>query len=199
MDQVLLSLGALALIAVGVLSALIRFRVPQLHKSFWGENPFAAKHATIESIAVRYYTAVAMAGILLQACIVIAGPSLPTREHSTSRYAGAAVAVAIASVILMYCVAFVAQRHARGRWLPVAIDGQRDLYFSAVAILENDGWRADQLSVVDSMVEDQRELHRKTNFSTARTSLDQIAELLEEEQIGDIRLIRKSLSKYFET
>ena len=66
MDKTSLNLISIVLGGVGLFVVLTKFSVPELHATFLGSNPFAAKRDTIESVMTWLFTGLTLLGLLVQ-------------------------------------------------------------------------------------------------------------------------------------
>ena len=65
----------------GLFVVLTKFNVPELNMMFFGENPFAIKRDTIDTVMTWIFTVMTLIGILLQIYSEILGR--PCRSGST--------------------------------------------------------------------------------------------------------------------
>ncbi len=177
MDKTFLNLISIVLGGVGLFVVLTKFSVPELHATFFGSNPFAAKRDTIESVMTWLFTGLTLLGLLVQVGIAIWGNHLQERVHATPFYVLLFVVMLALGVALVPLLTSVGNRLARRAWLPQAVQNQNEVYKAASFVIEHDGWREDQLTVKDTLPDPER--YRTANLENATRQIEQIEKLLE--------------------
>lgn len=176
-DQILINLTSLLVSGTGIFVVFTKFNVPELRASYLGQNPYMIKAEQIGYVTTWVFTILAIIGLLFQAAKEILGDSIPDQLHSTQYYS----IYFFVGLFLMICIVWILSKLcnliARPIWLPKVIESQRESFDIAVSIIENDGWRKDQLAEKDSIKESEK--HRIANFKTVQKNLSQIEKLLD--------------------
>jgi len=198
MDKTILNLATILITGAGVSAVLMKYSVPQLNMTFWGENPFAVKRDIVEGVMARLFTGLAVAGLLIQAWLLILGDELPDREYGEGTYLLIFGCGVLVVAVLIFALAKLGLFIAKKRWFPKIISSQRDLYMSVQPILANDGWSDDQLRTKDGLQDGGAHI-RAANFKTLDKNLTQMEELFELKPTLNNRLARlERLRPFFE-
>lgn len=165
--------------------------------TFLGENPFAIKRDAIDNVMTWIFTGLALIGLLLQIFGEIWSDRLPSRQYTIRFYAWFSVASLLAVIAIMFVLTAIGNRIAKRTWLPVIVAKMTDMYTQARFIIEHDGWRADQLSVKDTLPDPTT--YRRANFDTTKGRVTQIEKLLDlPSNIVELKLRMERLKPYFE-
>lgn len=81
-DKSILYLLTIQISGAGIFAVLLKFNVPQLNASYWGENPYASKRDIIENILIWIFTIFAIFRLLMQAFSKCYGSILSERIHT---------------------------------------------------------------------------------------------------------------------
>jgi hypothetical protein len=176
-DRTIMNLLSFIIGGGGLFVVLTKFNVPELNMMFFGENPFAIKRDTIDTVMTWMFTVVTLIGILLQIYSEILGEGLPSRQHSSRFYAYFSLGSLVAIAVVILILTGIGERIAKRIWLPEIVAKMTDSYRSAQFIIEHDGWREDQLSVKESTPNPT--MYREANFQTAKERITQIEKLLD--------------------
>jgi hypothetical protein len=197
LDKTSLNLISLVLGGVGLFVVLTKFSVPELHATFLGSSPFAAKRDVIESVMTWLFTGLTLLGLLVQVGVAICGNYIEERSHTTRFYIvlfGAALAV---GVVLVPLLTAVGNGVARRFWLSQVVENQKEVYRAASFVIEHDGWREDQLPVKATLADPER--YRIANLETAARQVEQIEKLLEvASRSEDLRARLDRIKPFFE-
>ncbi|HXH21971.1 MAG TPA: hypothetical protein VNN10_08065 [Dehalococcoidia bacterium] len=197
MDKTSLNLISIVLGGVGLFVVLTKFSVPELHATFLGSNPFAAKRDIIESVMTWLFTGLTLLGLLVQVGVAIWGNHLAERIHTTQFYVVLFVLMLAFGVALVPVLTSVGNRVARRAWLPQVVENQKEVYKAASFIIEHDGWREDQLVTKDTLPDPER--YRTANLDTATRQVEQIEKLLELAPCSaDLRARLNAIKPFFE-
>jgi hypothetical protein len=177
MDRTSLNLISIVLGGVGLFVVLTKFSVPELHATFLGSNPFAAKRDIIESVMTWLFTGLTLLGLLVQVGVAVWGNQLEERVHTTQFYVVLFVLMLAIGLALVPLLTSVGNRVARRSWLPQAVENQKEVYKAASFVIDHEGWREDQLAVKDTLPDPER--YRTANLETATRQVEQIEKLLE--------------------
>ncbi len=127
-DRTIINLVTLLISGTGIFAALTKFNVPELSKSFWGENPFAFKRDKIDVVMTWTVTSLAVYGLLFHSSALIWGNDIPDRNYGARTY----VIVFSVGFLIMLLVVFLLTKLgnliARKRWLPNIIISHRKFY-----------------------------------------------------------------------
>ncbi len=197
MDQASLNLVSFVLGGTGLFVVLTRFSVPELNVAFLGINPYAIKRDIIESVMTWVFTLLALSGLLVQVVVVVAGPHIQDRAHSTWYYLGLSILAVIVASALVPLLMAVGNRIARRSWIPKIVESHKDVYETARFILKHEGWREDQLAVRATLPDP--ETYRLANLNTARSHIEQLERLFEVIPVStDLEARLTRLSVFFE-
>ncbi|MBI3915471.1 MAG: hypothetical protein HY322_00490 [Betaproteobacteria bacterium] len=164
MDKAILNLITILIAGTGVIGSLITYEPQELNATYLDFNPFAYKKSEIEKVLRRAFVYLALFGLAIQAYpFFVTG--LPDQKHTLTFYLsffviGAAVMAGLGLGIRRLCMV-----HARKSRFPELRNRMREMYESSLFIMENDGWRADQLQVKDQL--NNPEMCRNANFESA--------------------------------
>jgi hypothetical protein len=186
MDRTIVNLVSIVLGGAGLFAVLTGYHVPELSKSYFGENPFAVKRDAIESVNNWVFALVTLGGLFLQVVAEIWGADLVTRAYTTSSYVRFTVACIIVASVAVWLLAKAVRAIARPKWLPVVRRGQSELFRRADFVTAHDGWEEEHLREIDTIPEAKRPDYVKTNLQTARERVEQIEKLFDVEPKGTI-------------
>ncbi|MEK7781996.1 MAG: hypothetical protein AAB370_10905 [Verrucomicrobiota bacterium] len=194
-DRARVNLLSIIIGGAGLLATLTVFASPELNMSFLGENPFAVKRETIESIMAWPFGCLAIVALSLQVVAEILGDDLPPRLRSKKYYCWYSLIVIVAVVLAVGVLNLAGKQFAKSYWWPEVIQSHSEMFSSTKFLIEHDGWRADQLSMKDKLSESSRE----TNLQAAEQNLAQIEKLLELPPLkSDLRARAARLKIYFD-
>jgi hypothetical protein len=166
---------------------------PKETRQFLGFNPYLQK----KQIAEKYQGRVAKTAVILAIVFSICGFVLMYSKPKLNVFS--LPFVLTATSILLPCMLltkFVLRKIIKKEQIRIVVAGHREMFNSVKEILQNDGWRNDQLNVKDSLADPERCL--KANWETADERLGQIEELLEvNPKVKDRRTRVKALEVYF--
>lgn len=197
MDRTLINLASLLIGGAGLLTALTGFNVPELNRTYFGQNPFAVKRDAIESVMKWLFTAVAIIGLALQLGAEIWGGQLLERRYDASFYLWSTAGGVVAVAILVWVLTIAGKRVARSLWWPKIIASQTEGFTASAFVVEHDGWREDQLPLRDTMSAGDAERYRAANLSQAEERVGQVEKLLEIRPEGELRLRVARLKSLF--
>ena len=182
MDKTILDLLSLILSGAGIFSLLTQFYVskpPQLNQTFWDANPFQEKYNIQEDAKKNtdnLFLCLAAIGLLLQSYSIINSDQLPNHQYYNRCYwvfLGAGVFI---SAVIVIGLSQLGKWLAKRKWMPLMIAKQKEVYSQAKDILDNDGYRSDQISQKDHMNDPEK--YRTINLETAKSHITQIEDLL---------------------
>ena len=146
MDKTILSLVTILIAGTGVIGSLITYNPPELNATYFGFNPFGYKRTQIDKVVRRAFVYLAFIGLGVQAYpLFVTG--LPDQKYTLVFYlvffaVGTLVMAGLAFGIRELCLA-----QARKSWFPELRERMKETYESSMFIIENDGWRPDQLQM----------------------------------------------------
>ena len=193
----MVSLLAILVGGAGLFTVLSKFNVPELNVAFYGQNPFAVKHDVIDGVITWVFTLMAVTGLVLQAGAEIAGDRLPDRRHRKPAFYLRFFAVGVvAMVAIVWLLTAASYRVAKSYWWPEIIVLQREAFKAAEFVVQNQGWREDQLPIKERLQD--AEKHRQANLDQAKERINQIERLLELEPLSeDLRARIVRLQPFF--
>lgn len=197
LDGVMVNLFTILIGGAGLFSALIKFQTRQLHSTFLGSNPFATKAAIIDDVTAKAFVALAVLGLLAQAFKEIAGPAIPDRLYSVKSYSWFFGLGILATTWIVWLCSASAKLVARPLWLPITVQGQRDLYSSVEQIVNNDGFLNEQARLKGTK-DELSQSDKERNFKNAEQRMSQIEDLLDLPKTPDSLVERlKRVDPYF--
>jgi len=177
MDRTTINLLSLLVGGFGLFVVLTKFNVPELNMSFFGQNPFAIKRDVIANVMAWIFTICALMGILLRVLGEICGDCFSSRRYTTRFYLLFLGASIVGLVFIFYSLTALGKQIAKRIWLPTVVEGEREVYVQARFIVENEGWRQDQLNLKENLSDPAH--YQRANFETAERNIAQIEQLLE--------------------
>ena len=185
-DKTILGLSTVVISGLALLAPrFLKYDHPKAHLTFTGSNPFASKRTIINSQLTMAFTSLALAGLGLQGIVIVWAEEIPDRLHGAVLYLLFSSFAVVLMVGFSTMVSRVTRWSARREWLPVVIEGQRELFARTDFVLSHDGWREDQFALRDQ-IEDSRK-YQQANLQTAEDDIAQIEELLEIRSAGGQR------------
>jgi len=194
-DISIISLLGLTIIGAGLFEAFHYYYTEKLHGTFFDENPYAIKAAIINNIHKTAFTALTLFGLLIQVSAVILTGYIPSRSYSVTLYAIFFVACILFMYPLVKLVAFIARRIARPRWREKITELRREAFNSVKEILDNEGWRNDQLEIKDSLSDPDE--NKRKNLESAEKGVNQLEDLLEIKSNGSLQERIAHLETFF--
>ena len=194
MDKTILSLITILITGMGVIGSLITFDPPELNATYLGFNPFAYKKTQIDGVVRRAFVYLALIGLAIQAYPFFVF-DLPDQKYPLIVYlvffaVGAVVMAGLGFGIRKLCMA-----QARKSWFLELRDRMKETYESSLLIIENDGWRPDQLDVKAQL--SNPEMYRNANFESADSRIALLQKLFEVPDVpGDRRARIGRLKRY---
>lgn len=197
MDKTSINLISIVLGGTGLFVVLTKFSVPELNMTFFGTNPFAIKRDAIESVMAWIFTAMALVALLIQVAAAIWSDQIEERTHTTPFYIVLFVVSLAVAVALVALLTGIGNRVAQRSWVPQIVENQMEIYRAARFVIENDGWREDQLPVRATLADPER--YRTTNLEAAARQIEQIEKLFDVTPSStDLRARLAEISTYFE-
>lgn len=187
MDRTLINLLSVLVGGAGLFTVMTGFNVPELHMSYFGQNPFAVKRDVIENVMNWTFAFVALAGLGLQVWAEIWGANLPDRSHDAKYYLTFSIVGLVVVGFLVWALTAVANRVARRQWEPTVIGLQREVFERAKFVSEHDGWTPEHWEARERISADEADRFRASNLKSADEQLAQLAKLLEVDAQGDLR------------
>jgi hypothetical protein len=198
LDRTIVNLLSLLLGGAGIFAVLTEYSVPEMDKSYWGFNPFTVKAGVIKRTMTTLFIGLAVAAVLLQAAAEIIGDALPERRHTMPTYVGVFLIGVAVSAILVWVLAKLGRRLARRRWLPWVIRSQRKSLEIARDIIQNQGWRQEQLARKDSLADPAKYVDANLNFATRTVQrIERLLELDDEPKGNDLGSRAARLGAHF--
>ena len=196
MDKTILSLATILISGAGVIGSLISYEPPELNATYLDFNPFAYKKSEIDKLLKRAFVYLALFGLVIQVYpFFFAG--LPDQKYTLNCYllifvVGAVVMAGLALGIRKLCIT-----RARKSWLPELRSRMKEMYESSLFIIENDGWRPDQMQLKDQMSDP--ETYRNANFQSADSRITTLQKMFDIPDVpGDRKAKITSLREIFE-
>lgn len=97
------------------------------------------------------FTLLALSGLLLQVYKEIWGKEIKERTHEIKFYLKFFFQSLIVMVIVVFSLTWVGNKIAKQKWLPRIVKSQKEVFKAAQSIVENDGWREDQLQIKNTL------------------------------------------------
>jgi hypothetical protein len=195
MDKTVLNLVAILITGTGVIGSLVAYEPPEVNATYWDLNPFAYKKSEIDKVSRRAFAFLALLGLAVQAYpFFIVG--LPEQHHTTAFYllffaVGAVLMAGIGFGMRKLCMAW-----ARKSWFPKLRDQMRETYESTLFIIENDGWRPDQVQIKDQL--NNPEMYRNANFESVDSRIATLQKVFDIPDVpGDRRAKIATLRQIF--
>ncbi len=123
------------------------------------------------------FSLLAIVGIFVQVFNEIFGDRIPDRLYEVKYYFLFFILGLAAMICTLRILASFGKWIARRSWFPMVLEGQKELFYQAVCIEENNGLREDQLAGEKSF--SNIEQCKKANFDTAEKHVLQIEKLLD--------------------
>jgi hypothetical protein len=197
LDRTIINLATLLISGTGIFAALTKFNVPELSKSFWGENPFAIKRDIIDVVMTWIFTTLAVIGFLFQAITFIWGNNIPDRNFGAGTYFTVFSAGSFMMLILVFILTKFGNMLARRRWLPKMIMSHKELYEKARFIVEHDGWLEEQIGREDLKNNPSKYIHNNLEIvDKSFTQIESLLDIAHDKTDSKARLCR--LRRYFE-
>ena len=117
-DKTILSLLSLLIAGAGILSILVKFSVPQLNMSFFGDNPFAVKRDIIEKVMTWIFVILACVGILIQAYVIIFEDELAAHIYLASTYIKIFIVGFLCIIFIVKALGVIGRFISKRIWLP---------------------------------------------------------------------------------
>lgn len=202
-DKTFLNLISLLLSGSGIFSLLSQFYVPKAppesRMSYWGSNPFIIKQnhqEIIKRTTDKLFFLMTFLGTLIQALSIIYSPVLKENQFRVIQYWLFFIVGLIVIVSVVIALSKLGVYLARRKWIPETVNNQREVFKQAKYILDNGGWREDQINQKSQITNPEE--YRAINFGKAKEWIEQIEKLLEIKANGpDLKIRAKNLEKYF--
>ncbi|MBU0769715.1 MAG: hypothetical protein KJ687_11560 [Proteobacteria bacterium] len=202
-DKKVLDLTSMLLSGAGIFSVLSQFYIPkepkELNMSFWGSNPHAIKYGHqlgVKKLIDNIFLFMAALGLLIQVPSIIYSSKISQTTLTAGEYWFIFCILLLLIIFVVVLISFFAKKRAKKRWLPEIIESQRAAFVQAQDILNNNGWRTDQLATKDSIKDPEK--YTSINCKTVKEHLSQIENLLEVKfEAKDLKLRIQNLEHYF--
>ena len=187
MDRTLINLLSVLVGGAGLFTVLTGFSVPELHMSYFGQNPFAVKRDVIENVMNWTFSLVALAGLGLQVWAEIWGSNLTERSHDAKYYAIFSAVGLVVVGLLVWALTGAANMVAKRQWQPTVIALQREVFERAKFASEHDGWTPEHWESRERMSSEEADRLRADNLRSTDEQITQLTKLLEVDAQGDLR------------
>jgi hypothetical protein len=133
----MLGIIATVVAAGGALTVISKYNVPQVHGTYFNQNPFSVKADAIESASVWLFSAIAFVGVLVQVASLIF--KFEERLHEWPTYLATFVVGTGLTIVGLWLTTALAYAVARPSWRPQLVAQMRDGHAHANQLLRNDG------------------------------------------------------------
>jgi len=155
-DKSLLNLFTILISGAGIFAIFLKYDVPELNTPFWDINPFAIKRDIIENVLTRIFIILALVGLLVQTISIIYGNVISERLYEASFYIKTFIAGIVVMIIVIYILGAVGKNIAKKKWLPKVIENQTKIYNVTGEIINNGGYRSNELPNIGTYSENQQ-------------------------------------------
>jgi len=176
-DRVLINLITILISGSGLLVVITKFNVPELNLNYLGQNPFVIKQDVIGNTMTWIFTSLASLGFIIQVLKEIFGERIQERLHTIKFYSLFFVFGMIIMIFVISGLTRAGNFIAKKIWLPKVVESQREVFKSSLDIVENNGWRNDQLNIKEKL--EDKERYRRINLETTNERISQVEKLLE--------------------
>lgn len=196
MDKTILSLVTILVSGTGIIGSLITYEPPELNATYLDFNPFAHKKSKIDKVVRQAFVYLAFFGLAIQAYpLFVTG--IPDQKHTLTLYLSCFASGAVVMAGLGLVIKKLSMAQARKSWFPELRDRMREMYESSSFIIENDGWRPDQLQIKQQLVDPER--YRNANFESADSRIATLQKLFDIPDVpGDRKAKISSLRNIFD-
>ena len=192
----ILDLVTILIAGAGLFVVLTKYYVPPLKFTILKENLFLIKRDIINNTMTRLFTGLAYIGISIRAVSMIYGFNLKKRIYNTEFYMRFFVTGFTATAFIVFCLFCFGKFISRKKFLPVLAEAYKENFQQAIVIIENDGWREDQLLLREKTLD-----HRKIkseNYFQAKKVINIIEDLIDlPNGSGDLKARAEKLKEYF--
>lgn len=195
-DKTIIELIVILVAGAGLFAILTKYSVPELNATFFGKNVFADKRDIIDTKMTWIFTFLAIVGVLIQVYSVIFCHNLQERLYSSKYYASFFAIGIIFMAFVVFFLGCFGKFIARKQWFPVVISEYKEAFELSMFIIENDGWRKDQLEIKDKLSDSEK--YRDANYKQADEIISIIEKILElPRKDNDLTIRGERIKKYF--